>query len=80
MVSGDHSIPEVEIKVRRIDPNRDASTPKAPMYRERSWSWGELEAGYEGGRETRMRIETSSWDPRLQASETLERETWGRDG
>jgi hypothetical protein len=56
-----HSTPEVElIKVRKTEANKEESTPKLPIYFERSWSCGGEDIGYDEGRETRIRREVSS--------------------
>jgi len=60
-VSAVHSTPFAEMNVLKIDPNRLASAPKAPMYRDKSCSCGGEVEGYDGGSETRTRIITSSW-------------------
>ena len=59
-VFGIHSTPLLDMKVRNIDPKRLASTPKAPMYFDKSCNCGGHRAGYEGRSETRTLIGTSS--------------------
>ena len=59
-LSGVHSTPSVEMKVRKMDPKIVGETPKAPMYFEKSCSCGGADEGYNGGKDTKTEKVTPS--------------------